>query len=413
VGGSISDYFEKPNVGVIEFLLIHPAHRGQGLARRLLEHTESLFQADALHAGWQRLDYIMGEMNDPFRTPVEQDNVDPWQRALIWGGWGYGVLDFPYTQPPLDEEKSAVGNLLLMCKDLRPCLSGRVPTSTVKVAVHEYLRLAMRFDDPETSRDYQHMAAFLDARKDVCLLPLRSYVGRSESAPLDIQPVSCEDEFALAVSAYERAFPVGQPTVVDATEFWKLLQLQQERGPQATWRYHLWCLRPKPEVPVSGMASFFAYPWGGFGGYATMHGALQNPSRRTQLRIRMEEQMLRDYSSGTLWYAECDPEERENLLFARNGFHEIAVDYRQLPLQHMLLQAPEPQGASRLRLYCRVFGRSYAPPVQSWRCFLGHMRDIFESVYWQADGSDCSAWRHLEAQAPADMEAPIPLLARH
>ena len=411
-GVSISDYFAEPNAGVIEFLLIHPGHRGKGLARQLLDHTEALFHQDAHRAGWPQLDYIVAEMNDPFRTPVADDNIDPWKRAIIWGGWGYGVLDFPYTQPALDEDKTAVKNLLLMCKDLRLRSSAKVPAATVKAAVHDYLRWAMRFEHPETSADYQCMAAFLDARRDVRLLPLRNYVGHSESAPLDIQPVASANQFAIAREIYERAFPPGQSTVVEASEFWKLLQLQAQAGAQARSRYHLWCLRARPDSEASGMASFFSYPWGGFCGYVTMQDALQNPSRRTQLRIRVEEQMLRDSCGGSLWYAECLPEGRENLLFQRSGFYEIAVDYSQLPLQHSRRHGHVEAGGTRLRLYCRPFGRSYSPPLLPWRSFLDHMKDVFQSVYWQTDGKLCEAWRHLAAQAPADLDSPVPLVSQ-
>ena len=45
IGGSISDYFSRPNAGVIEYLVIKPEHRQKGLGRRLLECTER-----ALHA---------------------------------------------------------------------------------------------------------------------------------------------------------------------------------------------------------------------------------------------------------------------------------------------------------------------------------------------------------------------------
>src|SRR4030095_4567943 len=40
VGGAISDYLADPNAGVVEFLVVTPAARGQGLGRRLLDVTE-------------------------------------------------------------------------------------------------------------------------------------------------------------------------------------------------------------------------------------------------------------------------------------------------------------------------------------------------------------------------------------
>jgi len=180
VGISISDYLAEPNTGVIEFLLIHPKHRhGKRLAHELLDHTEALFHQDAHQAGWPQLDFIVAEMNDPFHTPVADDSVDPWKRAIIGGRLGYGVLDLPYTQPALDKDKTAVNNLLLICRDLRSTSSSEVPAATVKAIVYAYLRWAMRFEHPETSPDYLCMEEFLDARENIRLLPLRNYVNIS------------------------------------------------------------------------------------------------------------------------------------------------------------------------------------------------------------------------------------------
>jgi GNAT superfamily N-acetyltransferase len=106
VAASIVDYLSEPNAGVIEFLVVHPDHRGRGLGRRLHDWTQQVLQADAARAGKRALDWIVAEMNDPFKTP--RDSIDPFDRALVWHAWGYEKLRFPYVQPSLGDGKSPV-----------------------------------------------------------------------------------------------------------------------------------------------------------------------------------------------------------------------------------------------------------------------------------------------------------------
>ena len=105
VAACIADYFHESNTGVIEFLLVAPLRRSGGLGRRMLEQMVAVFDLDAQRAGYDHAAYVMGEMNDPFVTDPATDNLNPFDRARIWGGWGFGVLNFPYVQPALGEDK--------------------------------------------------------------------------------------------------------------------------------------------------------------------------------------------------------------------------------------------------------------------------------------------------------------------
>jgi GNAT superfamily N-acetyltransferase len=125
VAGAIADYLVEPNAGAMEFLVVTPSSRGQGLGRRLLDWTEALIAADAQRAGRPGPDFIVAEINDPFRVDLAADNLDPFLRARVWGGWGYRKLDFPYVQPALSEAQRPVHHLMLAVKPLADAYAGR------------------------------------------------------------------------------------------------------------------------------------------------------------------------------------------------------------------------------------------------------------------------------------------------
>lgn len=107
-GAAVFDYLAKPNAGVIEFLFTRPDRRRLGLGRALLDAVAHALQRDARAGARKPLFAIVAEMNDPFRRPETPDNMDPFDRAEIWGKWGFGRLDFPYVQPALARRQRPV-----------------------------------------------------------------------------------------------------------------------------------------------------------------------------------------------------------------------------------------------------------------------------------------------------------------
>lgn len=177
VAASICDYLAEPNVGVIEFLLVSPAARGGGMGRRLLDHTEALLDQDARRGRGRPLDCVLAEMNDPLAESASADNFDPVARALIWHGWGFRRLAFPYVQPALSVRQSAVTNLLLICRPLREGWSAGVPSQVVVGAVHEYMRWAMRIELPDHNVEFREMVQVLTQTDSIDLQSLDGYAG--------------------------------------------------------------------------------------------------------------------------------------------------------------------------------------------------------------------------------------------
>jgi len=367
VGGAITDYLAGPNTGVIEFLVTSPARRGRGLGRRLLDDAETALAADARAAGAAGLRAVVAEMNDPFRSGLALDSMDPFTRLLIWSGWGYAGLDFPYVQPALSDRQKPVTSMLLAWKPVSET-GNAVASATVKQVLHEYMRWAMRLDHPQRSAEFTAMARHLDARTTVPLLPLDHYVGHDQARPLDIREVTTNDSDLPEVRAVYAANFADRATALDA----EALGCQPAGARGGDHAYHLWALRATPEAPVAGLASFFTLPEAGFGGYVALAPPLRGTGRVPLLLARVETQMVRDRLGATGWFVECD----DHVLarFRRVGFHEVAIPYRQPPLR--------PGGpAPALHLLYKVFGRAYAPPVLTGAVLLAALRRIQTVVY--------------------------------
>jgi len=372
--GSISDFLAEPNAGVIEFLVVGRASRGSGAGKRLLDRTEKQLVDDAARTLGRELDCIVAEMNDPFRPSQTADNLDPFLRATIWDKWGYRRLDFPYVQPALSRNQSPVPNLMLIIKVLGPNSERSVPAQNVKLIIHEYMRWAMRIDDPETSPVFRKMSEHLDRIAEVPTPPLGAYVGRDPARPLAIRDLAdaADRDLDGVLDVYKTAFP-GGPTDIDPAALRQALSFRGRRP----GNYHLWAIRTAAQSAIEGVASFFTFARAGFGGYIALVGSLRGSGRFPLLLARIEEQMIRDRTGASGWFIECDP--RQEALFRRFGFVCVDCIYRQPPLRS---SSPyEPGDAPPLLLMYKSFGRNYDPPVVGRDDFLSMLGDIYRAVY--------------------------------
>lgn len=383
VGASIVDYLAEPNVGVIEFLLVAPEARRFGVGRQVLARTEQLLAEDACRPDGEPLAAIVAEMNDPLAPSGVRDNLDPATRALVWARWGYAGLDFPYVQPALSAEQVSVTNLIVIAKPLRPDWAAGLPATTVGLVVREYLRWAMRIDQPDTCADYRRMAEHLAARDTVATLPLAGYVGHDPDRPLDVREITDADDldFAPTMARYREAFG-GGGLAVPETDFRRAL---------AGADYHLWALRGTDDGQVEGLASFFSLPGAGFGGYLALAGSLRGTGRLRPLVARIEQRMLRDRPAARGWYIEVGPATDPGP-FRAIGFREVEVDYRVPP------NVP-------VRLLYKPFGRCYDPPELAAGDVLGAVEEILVTAYGVAEPRAHPTFR-LVAGGLAD---PVPL----
>jgi GNAT superfamily N-acetyltransferase len=384
VAASVSDYLAEPNTGVVEFIVVAPAGRGSGVGGRLLAHTEALFDQDAWRAHGRPADAVLAEMNDPFATSALSDNLDPVARTLIWHRWGFGGLDFPYVQPALSTDQEPVRNLILICKPCRGDWSSAVPAPVVASTVHEYLRWAMRINEPAESAEFRRMAEVLGSADTVGLMPLDRYVGRGEE--VDVRSALDEPEFDKAMALYRATFPPGPATVPESA-------FRDARGEPG---YHLWTVRAaQDDAEPAGLASFFTLPAAGFVGYVALTDSLHGAGLLRGLVARIETQLLAERAEVRGWYAEV-AQDVDITPYLRIGAHELAVDYRQ----------PAPD--LPLRLVFRAPGRSYAPPRLAARDLLTDIEGILSTVYRIAEPRAHATYRRVAAGLP-DPDDDVPL----
>jgi len=373
VAGVIADYLAEPNAGVIEFLVVTPALRGRGLGRRLHDHTEAVLVDDARRAGHPALDYVVAEINDPFRIDLAADNLDPFLRARVWGGWGYRKLDFPYVQPALSETQQPVHHLMLAMKPVVAAYAEAMPAARLRDTVRAYLRWAMRIPDPDANAEYQAMQNHLAVREGVPSIPLARYVGHDPTAPLDVEEIVGEGPtFDRVVAVYSSVFPPGA-TSIDPAIFRLAVSGSDSLGAHA--RYHLWALRDKPGSAVAGMASFFSLPGVGFGGYVALAPPLRGRRRLRSIGARIEEQMRRDKTGARGWLIECEPDSKALAIFERLGFREVALVYHQPALPSHEGQSP------RLALGYKEFGAVYGTPDLRRDELREMIHAVFDTVY--------------------------------
>lgn len=368
IGGSVFDYLAEPGAGIIEFLFIGAAQRRRRFGKSLLAETARILESDA-RAAAMPLAAIVAEMNDPFRPGATPDNLDPFERCVMWGKWGFGKLRFPYVQPALSRKQKPVEGLALIARSTEGPGSHEVDAAWILSVVGEYMRWAMRIDDPSRNRQYQEMERFLRAHARIPLIPLRSYVGRDPEKPLQVREVGASDSsFHPVLALLDLA--IKQPArVAPARDFRRALSRPRTRHGS----YHLWSLHQGGSGAVEGLASFFALRPAGFGGYIVLRGSLEGKGLLRGLLARIEETMIRDVPRTNGWFIECDGEAIAP--FRRVGFHEVPLDYRPPALRG------QSTATERLHLLYKPFGTVYAPPLLARKFVLGAIAVILQRVY--------------------------------
>jgi GNAT superfamily N-acetyltransferase len=382
VGGAVFDYLALPRAGIVEFLFVLPSARGGGLGRRLLDAGQALLAADARAHG-QRLQALVAEMNDPYRRPDTPDNMDPFVRARTWGRWGFHKLLCPYAQPALSPSQAAVDYLTLIVKPVARPAARTVGAGWVRQVVGEYMRWAMRIDEPQANREYRALDRYLGTRPRVALQPLAASLGDHDAFEVhELAP--SQPAFAQAVRLAERAIP-APGRVASLAQFRRAWQRARAGGPA----YHLWRIAAPRARGVQGMASFFSLPSCGFGGYIVFDAPLRGRGLLAPLIARIEAQMMADGVATAGWFIECDAGSAR--VFARAGFAELPLAWRP-PAVGDGEHAAEP-----LRLLYKPFGAVYAPPDLDARFVRRALREILAGVY-RLDAPQASAAYRLASR---------------
>jgi GNAT superfamily N-acetyltransferase len=381
VAASVSDYLAKPNCGVIEFLLVDESIRGSGIGKMVHTATIEVLDADAHRIGRSGVDGIVIELNDPFRVAPQDDNYDPFERAMIWDRWGYGRLCFPYVQPALSDEQEPVTCLLLGMKPIAPSLKDQVPAATLCDVLEGYLRWAMRIDEPELDPTFAAMKQFLSNTSTVHIEPFSVYIGREPDKPISIRPIKSVSDpaYKIATDLYARVFPPG-PTIIEIKLFDHALKSSVGR---IDLHYHLWALSQYRDEQIFGMASFFVMREFAFGGYMALEPPLRGSGRARTILRRIEEQIIRDERDAQKYYIECALNSAEEAIFRTIGFSPIPVRYLQPP--------PTSDGGfglgpgPELRLLHKRLGSSYGPTPVEPQQFLADLKMWLREVYGLAE----------------------------
>jgi GNAT superfamily N-acetyltransferase len=411
-GLCVSDFLANANAGVIEFLVVSPEMRGGGIGKQLLDFTENLMIADARQAGLGHPRGLVAELNDPFRSALHDDNLDPFDRAMVWHEWGFRRLHMPYVQPVLSADQKPVEILMLACKPLLPPVD-RWPGSLLRTLIRDYLIYAMRIPEPDANLQFAAMAAWLDRTQQVPLLSLAAYVGRKPAVPwIEIRDRR-DPAFDGAMKLYSGFFEEAGISIGpdDFTYF-----LDMRRRPDLRYTYHLWVAPEPVGNKIAGFASFFTLGRVGFGGYAlraprdkseAMPAPGNIPLPGAVALASVEERMRRDNPSIFGWLVECSPtaKEQPGTVFYRHGFWEVALEYRQPPLPG----SPYSFGESPvLQLLYKPFGGRFGPPALTVAEFLAAMEDVFRVVYNIRHPAADQYHRHLRVQLSASGNDLVP-----
>ncbi len=253
-----------------------------------------------------------------------------------------------------------------------------IPSLTLKNAVYDYARWAMRIDNPDNNKDCQEMGRYLEERRDISLVPLDVYIGDASARRLTFIDLVIErrDELDTVLDVYTREFSDG-PTSVPRDLFKQALTSDVHEG--KPFDYHLFSIKTADTASPQGMVSFFTFPGAGFGGYIVLDHAIRGKGYLSEVIANVERRIVMDKKGARGWYCECDPAGSTATIFRKRGFYEVNISYRQPPLfgqPHYAIEA-----APVLHFMYKEFGENFEPPGIPTIEFLDALSWIYRVVY--------------------------------
>jgi hypothetical protein len=357
LGGSVSAYLAEPNAGVIEYQNVNVAHRGSGVAAEIYLLTESILEEDAERAG-RTLDMLAVEIEDPFRTPLPT-SFDRFRRAGILHYSGYGIADYPHIQRMLDVPgQEGLHTLLLLMKPLAPQFERTIPSAYVKTLLDAYFSWGELVGE-----SWDDVSAYLATRVEpIELVSLGDYV--------------CNDDSTAPVEITELAGPLLQTAIEEYTGAYTKttapLRPEELRAalaldaPTSDRPRHAWSIRSRGATACEGIASFVTTPTFGFASYLGLTPPLRGRDILIHLCSRIDKQMIRDAPAAHGWYLRAEARERDMLVSADVGFHELDVPFAAMG---------DSVGEAARMLY-KQFGRVHEPPRIPAAEFLTAMQEI-------------------------------------
>lgn len=152
-GGILFRYLPVSCSGLIDYVVVAPGFKRQGLGRWFMDQAKAALERVAKDRGSELVAVFM-EVNDPRRVSESEDSMNPWARMRFFQGWGAKVLDVPYVQPELLPGQGRARDMVLLAVLPRQTDPHSVPARAVIEFVHEEYR-AYGVSNPEMDADCQ------------------------------------------------------------------------------------------------------------------------------------------------------------------------------------------------------------------------------------------------------------------
>jgi GNAT superfamily N-acetyltransferase len=170
LGLVVCEYYPRSRSGLVSYVAVDEAARGQGLGRRLVERAIALLRADADAAGAQ-LAAAFAEIHDPAKLAAWDDEVmRPLDRVRAMASFGAKRVPVAYVQPALAQGGDRARTLMLIAFPPGPGTFETLPALVVRGFLEE-LYETLDVERPREDVDFVRSLVGLTA-DDVELAPL-------------------------------------------------------------------------------------------------------------------------------------------------------------------------------------------------------------------------------------------------
>lgn len=157
-GGLAFEYYRDSRCGLLTYLVVAPARRRRGLARRLVARAIALLHDEArAHGG--ALGAVFAEAEDPAQVAAAGHAMPPQERLRALARLGARRVVLPYVQPRLAGGSAACRHLLLLA--FYPS-AAQLDGGMLRRFLHEFYR-ALGVEQPQHDADFRLMDGSLDA----------------------------------------------------------------------------------------------------------------------------------------------------------------------------------------------------------------------------------------------------------
>jgi GNAT superfamily N-acetyltransferase len=159
VGFAFVERYRESSTALLSYIAVARAGRGKNVARRLFELALGSAR-EAAEKEQRPLQAVLAEIHDPWAVESADDAIPPATRARIMERLGALRVPITYVQPPLSEDSSASGRLMLIAFPLEGEQS--VDAGTVAGFLREYYA-ACEVEDLDADPDLAWMTQELEA----------------------------------------------------------------------------------------------------------------------------------------------------------------------------------------------------------------------------------------------------------